>query len=49
MGRPAFPSREQWAQLQAAGKLGAPEAPGMPGGKLTLSVPTHGLVVVEVR
>lgn len=49
MGRPPFPSRDQWAQLRAAGKLSAPEVVNLAGGKLQLSVPTHGLAVVEVH
>jgi len=49
MGRPAFPSRQQIEQLRAAGKLTKAEAAGIPGGKLTLTVPAHGLAVVEVH
>ena len=49
MGRPASPSREQYEQLRAAGKLTAPEVVALKDGRLSLSVPTFGLAVVEVR
>ena len=49
MGRPPFPSREQIAALQAAGKMAAAEKIAVRGGKFALSVPAQGLVVVELR
>ncbi len=49
MGRPAFPSREQIAQLRAAGKLAAPEQLGVTNGKFEITVPPQGLVVVELH
>jgi xylan 1,4-beta-xylosidase len=49
MGRPAFPSREQYLQLRAAGKLDKPEVVSLMSGKLALSVPAHGLAVVEIH
>ena len=49
MGRPAFPSREQFAKLRAAAKLGAPATVALSGSKLRLDVPAHGLAVVEIR
>ena len=48
-GRPAFPSREQIAQLRAAGRMAAPEQVALHGGKLGLDIPPQGLVVVEVH
>jgi xylan 1,4-beta-xylosidase len=48
MGRPAFPTREQIAQLRAAGKPSAPEKSSLKGGKLELAIPSQGLVVIEV-
>jgi xylan 1,4-beta-xylosidase len=47
MGRPAFPSREQIAELRAAGKMAPPEAIDATAGHVTLDVPPQGLVVVE--
>jgi len=49
MGRPPFPSREQIASLRAAGKLASPETAALVDGKISVSIPTHGLAVVEVR
>ncbi|BFI97414.1 MAG: cellulase family glycosylhydrolase [Rhodanobacter sp.] len=49
MGRPAFPSREQIAQLRKAGGMAAPEQVALHDGKLALDIPPQGLVVVEVR
>lgn len=49
MGRPAFPSRQQIEQLRAAGKLAKAETVGVKDGKLNLTVPAHGLALVEVR
>jgi xylan 1,4-beta-xylosidase len=49
MGRPPFPDRAQIAALRAAGALAAPEAPTIIRGQLLISVPTHGLVVVEMH
>jgi xylan 1,4-beta-xylosidase len=49
MGRPGSPSREQIAQLREAGKLAAPEQMDVRNGKLELTVPSLGLVVIELR
>ncbi|HET9818851.1 MAG TPA: glycosyl hydrolase family 39 [Rhodanobacteraceae bacterium] len=49
MGRPAFPSRTQIAQLRAAGKLPDAQRVAVHDGRLALDVPPQGLVVVEVR
>ena len=49
MGRPAFPSRQQIEQLRAAGKLPKAEVASVGNGRLSLSVPAHGLAVVEVH
>jgi xylan 1,4-beta-xylosidase len=49
MGRPAFPSREQVAQLRTAATLTEPDTVGVTGGNLEVSVPTHGLALVEIR
>ena len=49
MGRPAFPSRKQLEQLRAAAKPSAAEALAVKGNKLHISVPSHGLAVVEIH
>lgn len=49
MGRPDFPSREQIAQLRAAGKMAAPESVAMQNGHLRIDIPPQGLVVLELH
>ncbi len=49
MGRPAFPSREQIAQLRAAAQPSAPESLPLHDGKLELDIPPQGLVLIELR
>jgi len=49
MGRPPTPSREQLDALRAAARLPPPKRVVLNGGKLEVDVPTHGLVLVELR
>ena len=49
MGRPATPSRKQIAELQATGKLSAPQQMHLSGGKLSLTIPSQGLVVLTLK
>ncbi len=49
MGRPATPTREQIVQLRAAGQAAPQEQGRFKGGKFTVDVPEHGLVVLEIR
>jgi xylan 1,4-beta-xylosidase len=49
MGRPAFPSREQIAQLRSAARLAPPETATTTDGRFEVSVPTQGLALVEIR
>jgi xylan 1,4-beta-xylosidase len=49
MGKPDFPSRKQIAALQQAGKAAPPEMQIIQQGRLTLTVPPEGLVVVEIH
>jgi xylan 1,4-beta-xylosidase len=49
MGRPATPTREQIAALRVAGQPSPPERVVLTGGKLTISVPPQGLVVLIVN
>ena len=49
MGRPDFPSRKQIAQLRQAAQLSAPEQQDIQNGKLDISIPPQGLVVIELH
>jgi hypothetical protein len=49
MGRPPTPSREQLDALRAAARLPPPQRVVLNGGRLEVDVPTHGLVLVELR
>ncbi len=49
MGRPATPSREQIAQLRAAGMAAPPETLHLQNGALDISLPPQGLVVLKVQ
>jgi xylan 1,4-beta-xylosidase len=51
MGKPDFPSRRQQKILREAGRLLAPEITTLPPGpnpSLALTVPSHGMVLVEI-
>ena len=48
MGRPATPSREQIAELRAAGKAAPAERAMLKSGMLQLTVPPQGLVLIKV-
>ena len=48
MGRPAWPSRDQIAQLRAAGQPAPEESAALSGNTLTLSIPAQGLVLVTI-
>jgi xylan 1,4-beta-xylosidase len=47
MGRPAFPTRAQIAQLQAAGKPSPPQTAALSNGSLTITIPAQGLVLIK--
>ncbi len=49
MGRPAWPSPAQLKTLQEAARAPAPEKVALPGHHLAVSVPSQGLVLVELR
>jgi xylan 1,4-beta-xylosidase len=49
MGEPSYPTREQIKQLRVAGELAPPETANVKNGALTLNIPAHGLVVVELK
>lgn len=51
MGRPDFPSPDQQVKLRAAAQMAAPEVRTLDSGSsasLTLTIPAHGLALVEV-
>ncbi len=48
MGSPAYPSREQLAQLRAVTAPEQPDRVRLHGGVLTLDIPPQGLAVVEI-
>ncbi|MDQ2833499.1 MAG: glycosyl hydrolase family 39 [Acidobacteriota bacterium] len=48
MGRPAFPTRNQIAELRDAGKASPPESATLNHGTLQISIPPQGLVLVEL-
>ena len=49
MGSPAYPSLSQIAQLKQVGTLEQPEPLPVASGKLTLTLPSSGLAMVEVK
>ena len=49
MSRPATPSRQQIAQLRAAGMAAPPETMHLAGGSLELTIPAQGLVLLKVQ
>jgi xylan 1,4-beta-xylosidase len=49
MGSPRYPTQEQIAKLRAAAKLSPPETYDVKNGSVTVKVPAHGLVLLEVK
>jgi xylan 1,4-beta-xylosidase len=49
MGRPAFPTREEITQLQAAGLPSPPRSIALHQGRLHIEIPEHGLVLLEIH
>jgi len=49
MGEPSFPTRAQIKELRAAGELAPPEAADVQNDRLSLDIPAHGLVVMELK
>jgi xylan 1,4-beta-xylosidase len=49
MGRPDHPTGSQIAALRRAAELPAPETEPIDGGRITVTVPVHGLVLLEIR
>jgi xylan 1,4-beta-xylosidase len=48
LGSPHFPSREQAARMWKAGTMVPPSRATLVNGELTLTIPPHGLVLVEI-
>ena len=46
MGRPPAPSREQIAELRKAGQASPPEHPAIKNGRVEVTIPSRGLVVL---
>jgi xylan 1,4-beta-xylosidase len=49
MGAPRYPTQAQIQELKDAGMLPAPEARSVKRGELTLTLPSYGLALVEVK
>jgi xylan 1,4-beta-xylosidase len=49
MGSPRYPTRDQIEKLRTASRLAAPEVHEVKNGLVTLSIPSHGLVLLEVK
>ncbi len=49
MGKPVYPTRTQIKQLRRAAQLAPPETLALSNGELKLTLPPHGLAVLEVR
>jgi xylan 1,4-beta-xylosidase len=49
MGRPVSPTPDQLRALRRAGTLGPQETESFTGGRLVVTLPPHGLALIEVR
>jgi xylan 1,4-beta-xylosidase len=49
MGSPRYPTETQIDSLRKAARLPAPESRDLKDGVLTLTLPSHGLAVIEVK
>jgi hypothetical protein len=49
MGGPRYPTQTQIQQLQQAADLPAPEARHLESEQFTLTLPSHGLAVIEIK
>jgi xylan 1,4-beta-xylosidase len=49
MGSPRYPTQAQVRQLRAAGQLPAPEVYALKNGSITIRIPAHGLVLLELK
>jgi xylan 1,4-beta-xylosidase len=49
MGSPQYPTQKQIQELRQAAELPAPERQSLKNGELKLTLPAHGLAVIEVK
>jgi xylan 1,4-beta-xylosidase len=49
MGSPRYPTQQQILQLQRAAELPAPEVGHLKNGELTVTLPSYGLAVIEIK
>jgi xylan 1,4-beta-xylosidase len=49
MGSPRYPTEAQIETLRSAARLPAPESRNVHNGELTLTLPSHGLAVIELK
>jgi xylan 1,4-beta-xylosidase len=49
MGSPKYPTQKQIQELQRAADLPAPEDSKLEHGEITLTIPVHGLAVIEFK
>jgi xylan 1,4-beta-xylosidase len=49
MGRPRYPTQKQIRELRNAAELARPEAGHLKHGELTITLPSHGLAVIELK
>ena len=49
MGSPRYPTEAQIRQLRSAAELSAPEVYALKNGSVTIKIPAHGLVLLEVK
>jgi len=49
MGSPRYPTQKQIQELRSAANLSAPEAEHLQHGELTITLPSHGLAVIELK
>jgi xylan 1,4-beta-xylosidase len=49
MGSPRYPTQAQIGELRRATELGSPESREIQGGELTITLPTYGLAVIEMK
>lgn len=49
MGSPRYPTQAQIRQLRAAAQLPAPEVYDLKSGSVTVRIPAHGLVLIELK
>ena len=49
MGSPRYPTKAQIQQLRSAAALSAPEVYALKNGSITIKIPAHGLVLLELK